>query len=131
MDKNILYYLLLEVLLLVDKNICVRSRLKLHNSVIMPTVLFGLAQLPLSLQQLRQIDCVQRRMLRCIVGWVRIADEPWHVTMARMTVRVHRALNVFPVESWTSQLFRRQFKMCARIVTNSDGWAAKCTAWLK
>ena len=62
----------------------VRLRLKLFHATAFPTAMFGLASLPLTQGLLHKLDVVQRRMLRSIVGWVRVPDEPWEITMRRM-----------------------------------------------
>ena len=65
-------------LILLNKNVSFRLRLKVIHATVFPTAMFGLASLPLT-HFLHKLDVVQRRMLRCIVGWVRILDEPWEL----------------------------------------------------
>ena len=91
---------------LVDKNISVKSRLKFFQSVISPTILFGLSQVAFTRLQLQKLDSIFRRMLRSIVGWVRLESDTWHETMSRMKVRVNRAPVVFPIEDWSTQVMR-------------------------
>ena len=54
---------------------------------------------------LHKLDVVQRRMLRSIVGWVRIPDEPWENTMRRMNQRMEHAAYLHPLPSWSNQIF--------------------------
>ena len=49
---------------LIDKNVCIRSRLRFFDAIISPTILFGLGTCALTQQQINQLDRVQRRMLR-------------------------------------------------------------------
>ena len=83
---------------LTDQNVSVRLRLKLFQSVITPTLFFGLACLPLTKQQLGSLDVSQNKMLRLIVGWRRVDGEEWADTMRRMRDRVNDALVHFPIE---------------------------------
>ena len=57
---------------LTNKQVSLRCRLKLFQSVVSSTILFGLSEVPLSQSQLTQLGALQRRMLRRIVGWSRI-----------------------------------------------------------
>ena len=45
-------------------------RLKVFDAVMSPAMLFGPATLPLTKVCLQKLGVVQRRTLRCIVGWV-------------------------------------------------------------
>ena len=61
---------------LMDKALSVHSRIKFFQTVITPTILFGLSSCSMTLSQVNSLDVVQRRMLRKIVGWTRRDDEP-------------------------------------------------------
>ena len=60
---------------LTNRDVSLRLRLRLFHSVVFPVVLFGLSCISLIDGLLSKIDVVQRRMLRYIVGWVRVLDE--------------------------------------------------------
>ncbi len=90
--------------ILTDRQISIRRRLKLLDSVVTPTVLFGLPTLALATRQKEQLGVLQRRMLRLIAGRVRLDDDDWNVTMRRMSDRVDRALSLYPVRSWRERL---------------------------
>ena len=51
------------------------------------------------------------KMLRSIVGWVRVNGEDWSETMRRMSHRLSVALELFPIPPWTEQLAKRQFSI--------------------
>ena len=103
--------------------------LTIFQSVISPTILFGLSEVALTRLQLQKLDSIFKRMLRSIVGWVRLESDTWHETMSRMKVRVDRALGVFPIEVWSTQVMRHQFRLDSRVATDRLGWAAKCIEW--
>jgi len=87
---------------LLNRDVSIRLRLKLFDATVSPTVLYGMSVLPLTQSQYTRLDAVQRRMLRNIVGWVRLDEEPWADTMRRMKGRVERALRQHDVRSWTT-----------------------------
>ena len=92
--------------------------------------MFGLASLPLTQRFLHKLDVVQRRMLRSIVGWVRIPDEPWENTMRRMNQRMEHAAYLHPLPSWSNQYFKSQYRLATKIVSNQFSWAATAVAWM-
>ena len=59
--------------------------------MVSPTLLYGLATVPVGEALLRKIDILQRTIVRIIAGWVRKPDEPWEDTMRRMKRRVENA----------------------------------------
>ena len=76
--------------ILTNRHASVRGRLQLFNAVITPTVSFVLGSLPLT-KKLEEIDALQRKNMRCIVGWYRVEGEAWFDTMWRMTCKVQPA----------------------------------------
>ena len=68
-----------------EKHISLVLRLKLFDAMVSPAMLFGLANLPLTKGCLQKLGVVQTRMLRSIVGWVRIHDDlTWRDIMVQM-----------------------------------------------
>ena len=65
--------------------------------------------------QLESINVLQRKMLRSIVGWLRMSGEDWSETMRRMNHRISVALELFPIPPWTEQLAKRQFQFAAKV----------------
>ena len=49
--------------------------------------------------------------------------------MSRMNDRISAALLLFPIESWSVQLHRRQFKMAIKLASNPNNWAYNCMVW--
>ena len=60
-------------------------------ALITASLMFGSSVLALTQTQLHRLGTVQRRMLRNIIGWVRVDGEDWHDTMSRMKSRMARA----------------------------------------
>ena len=69
---------------LVNQHVSIKLRMKFFDAVATPTILFGLHTLALTGVQLSKLDSIQRRMLRLMVGRIRIQDESWQDTMSRM-----------------------------------------------
>ena len=110
---------------LIDKNVCIPSRLCFFDAIISPTILFGLGTCALTQQQINQLDRVQRRMLRAIVGWVRHNDEFWENTMRRMRDRVSNLLSIYNVTPWGQQMATNKFKILNRFMYNASDIVAK------
>ena len=89
---------------LTNSNISVKLRLKLFDAVVSPCVLFGLGALPMYATLREKVDITLRKMLRRIVGWRRIPDEPWDITMKRMKDRVNDALEQWPIKPWSDRV---------------------------
>ncbi|CAE8618526.1 unnamed protein product [Polarella glacialis] len=114
---------------LMNKRVSIKLRLELFQSVVSPCVLFGLASLPLTSSQLRQLDSLQRRMLRSIAGWTRCDSESWSATMSRVNQRVDDAVRLFPVAPWSRQLATRQYHLAIRVAACCESWPAKAVCW--
>ena len=110
--------------------ISIQLRLRLFDAVITPTILYGLAVLPMSSSSLRKIQVVEKKMLRKMVGWIRIGDETWETTMRRMKHRVARALKQHPLKSWSVRMARYQWKIILRIKSAlDDSWIKRSSMW--
>ena len=112
-----------------NKDVSIKSRLRLFQAVVTPAVLYGLSTVPLTSVQISELDRLQRKMLRSIVGWRRQPDEPWPTTMRRMNARITQALTCFHVEDWSKQLAKRQWALANRVATSSTSWPADAVRW--
>ena len=81
-----------HIKVLLDHNISLQLRLKYFDTCVGPALLFGTAVLPMTRTQLQDLDRLQRKMLRRIVGWRRIEGEDCRDTMVRMNQRLSRAI---------------------------------------
>ena len=113
---------------LVNKHVSIKLCMKFFDAVVTPTILFGLHTLALTGAQLSKLDSIQRRMLRSMVGWIRIQDESWHGTMNRMKSRVAKALHQHPIEAWTRRLARCRHSFAVR-VGQTNGWVTRVVTW--
>ena len=88
---------------ILTKHASLKLRLKLFDSVVSTTAIFGLAVLPLTKIQIHKLDFVQQKMLRSIVGWVRTDSEHWQDTMRRMNGRLDFAMTLFRARRWSDR----------------------------
>ena len=115
---------------LTNRGVSLRLRLRLFHSVVSPVALFGLSCISLTDGLLRKIDVVQRRMLRCIVGWTRIPDEDWEITMRRMRDKVNRATKLISLWPWSYYIGDRQWLFAQRIANSDAGiWPRAICSW--
>ena len=77
--------------LLLNKHASLKNGLHYFDVCITPCVLFALAAFPITRSRLEHLNILQRKMLRRIIGWRRIADEDWKITMERMNKRLEAA----------------------------------------
>ena len=91
-------------------------------------MIFSLHTLALTKVQVESIDVLQRKMLRSIVGWVRLNGEDWSDTMRRMNHRLSVAFELFPIPPWTEQLAKRQFLFAAKIASEQS-WSSIAGHW--
>ena len=74
----------------------------------------------------KKLGVVQTRMLRSIVGWVRIHDDlSWRDVMVQMNHKLAIAKTLFPMEGWADRLFRSKF----RLARSPERWPAKFVSW--
>ena len=113
-----------------NKSVSLKLRLKLFVSTVSPCALYGLGALTFTNRQLRTLEHAQRRMLRTIVGWVRIEDEPWHETMSRMKTRVDAALRLHPVPAWGDEVLKRKWLWAGKVgQMSADRWPRILYEW--
>lgn len=72
----------------------------------------------------------QKKMMRKIVGWMRLEDEPWEITMRRMKHHVAQTLHQFPVVWWSRRFATYLWKFAARVKTSPlDSLIVQCCEW--
>ena len=91
-----------------NKDLSVKKKLKLFDAYVTPSALYGLSAIALNKSSLNGMGSIQRKILRYIVGWTRIPEEPWDVTMRRMKHKVNRALRDTPIQIWPETILKRK-----------------------
>ena len=113
-----------------NKNVSDKLRLKLFDAVVSPTLLYGLATVPVGEAHLRKVDVLQRKMVRNIAGWVRKPDEPWEDTMRRMKQRVENASVLYSIRPWSETLLtRKQILLTGVALKPESHWNRLAMMW--
>jgi len=102
---------------LTDKHVDVGLRLKLFHSIVTPSALYGLSSAPLTQRPFHSLSVLQRKMLRNIVGHVRVHDDNWSDYHKRMNERIARALDRQAVPDWAEELLARKEKLYEKVVS--------------
>ena len=110
---------------ILNKHVSFKLRLKLFDSVVLPTAIFGPAVLPLTKIHIHKLDVVQQKMLRSIVGWVRTDGEQWQDTMRKMNGRLDFAMTLFRVRRWSNRFFKGNVKFAIPLAQQMQVWPAK------
>ena len=93
---------------LTNKHVPVSFRLRLFKSVITPTMLYGLTTCPLTKHDYDQLAVLQRKMMRNIIGWIKLPDDDWDDVYRRLRHKLQNALRQYPIGEWTDELRRRK-----------------------
>ena len=99
-----------------DKYVSIKLRLKLFESVVSSTLLYGLETAPLTQSLLNRIDVVQRVMLRRMIGWVCYnGEDSWEERGRRMAEKLRNCLVLHPVKTWSIVVNERKVKVVESI----------------
>ena len=85
---------------LLDKHIDVRLRLRLFDAVVTPSALYGLTAAPLTAAEEAHLATTQRKMLRSIVGYVKLPDDSWADMYRRLRGKLEKAMQRRPIRDW-------------------------------
>jgi hypothetical protein len=103
---------------LTNKHVNIKLRLRLFDTVVTPAVLYGLTASPLTQHDIEQLGVTQRKMLRKIVGWTKLADDEWSDVYRRLRTKIMRATEQYPIRDWIEELARLKTKLQEQIETN-------------
>ena len=102
---------------LVNKHIPIHLRLKLFVSVVTPSALYSLSSTPLTATQLGKLGATQRRMIRKMIGWRRVAEEDWAETGHRMKERLAASMARCPVQACSVTRNHQRQRLMTRLDT--------------
>ena len=115
---------------LTNKNISVKLRLRLFDSVVSPTATYGLATCALTQQQRTKIAAARAAMLRKIVGFWKRPDEDWEDAGRRCKHRLQNALSQHPVSDWLQVVDRLQWRLVHKTCQDDLSWPKTVMKWL-
>ena len=120
---------------LTNKTYTVNSRMKLFESTVGASILYGCEAWTLTKKLETKIMRTQRKMMRMIVGCPRrkISDdhpEPWVDWIRRATRRAEQCLQKLGLQEWTSTATQRKLNWAKRVATmENERWAFRCASW--
>ena len=103
--------------------------MRLFEACVRPTAIFALHLLLLKGADLDPIAATERRMKRCIAGWVRHVDEDWPTTMRRMRSHVARVDSTHPSRSGVESIWQQQWNFIAHPNRSACAWPRLLAAW--
>ena len=92
------------------------KRLKFFDMCVSPSILYALVSFPLTRSHVEELDILQRKMLRRIIGWRRVDGEGWDETMRRMRDRMDDAHQLYQWSTWSYRFFRDQWRFAVHCV---------------
>ena len=111
---------------LLNRHVSLRLRLKVFDSVITPTIVFGRMTCPLTSNQFQKLEVVRNRMLRSIVGSAPVVDNDWHALVQKMNKKLENALQISNVRPWTERLLVGRFRFLTSAV---NSWGSITGEW--
>ena len=119
---------------LTDRHYNLAKRLKLFQSTVQPTLLYGCACWTMTRDRESKIRTVQRKMLRAIIGTKRIAGkqglETWVEWVVRSTRIAEQTMVDLGVPDWVEEVHRRRFRWAGRTSRVSDDrWTKEVLQW--
>ena len=88
-------------------------------------MLFSLTTIPMTRRRMKDMDALQRIMMRRIVGWRRVAGETWQDPMSRMKQRLLFAANIYPCRKWSESWAQAQWRYAIHIYEGHPALWAK------
>ena len=105
---------------ILNRHVSVAKRFRFFDICVTPSILYALVSLPLTRGHVGELDVLQRKMLRRIIGWRRVEGEAWDVTMHRMQDRMDYARSHFyHWQIWSYRFFRDQFRFAIHSINQS------------
>ena len=136
---------------LTNKRYCLRSRIRLFDSTITPTILYGCASWTTTQTLTTKFQRTRRHMLRLIVGTPRRRKlatpspsattstddspntttlEPWPDYIRRATATAEQHLQKLNLPSWPITYLRRKWRWALRVATQPHNrWPNRAAAW--
>ena len=115
---------------LTDKHVNLRLRLKLFDSVVTPSAVYGLSVAPLTTTDLELLAISRRKMLRSMVGFVKHADDSWADMYRCLRERLDAALTATRVRDWNEEVKLAKEKLKMGVATSTaSSLTARAVNW--
>ena len=115
---------------LTNKHVAIKLRLRLFDAVVTPTVLYGLISSPLNSHDYDRLAITQRKMLREMVGWVKLPDDEWNDVFRRLRIKIQKATDQYPIRMWADEMTLRKTNLQMQIDNGErNGLTMKVVEW--
>ena len=121
---------------LTNKDVPLRVKMKLFNTIVTPTVLYGCSSWVLTVARQKKLQTSQMRMMRSILGRKRTVEdetgdkENWVSWVKRTTAEAREKMKSYSVEDWVEIVSSRQRKWKARMeALDPKKWAYQALEW--
>ena len=102
----------------------------MFDSVVTPSVLYGLTTAPFTANNFEQLAVAQKKMLRLIVGYVKLDSDTWADMYRRMKDKIQNAATIFPFRDWAVTLQQRKDRLNSVVSQNGrDPLTCKVAVW--
>ena len=113
-----------------NKHVNVCLRLRFFDAVVTPSAVYGLSTAPLTAAALERLAVAQRKMFRLMVGYVKAPEDLWADMNRRLSAKIGRALERFPVRLWKQELANNKQKLTTKITSGyAPDLVRKIHAW--
>ena len=100
---------------LTNRHVDLALRLRLFDSVVTPTALYGLTTTPLTKADLEKLASTQRHMLRCMAGFVKLETDDWNDMYRRVNAKVSKAIARRPIRQWSTEIHKYKVKLHTKL----------------
>ena len=115
---------------LTNKHVDLALRLRLFDSVITPTALYGRSTAPLTARDCEKLASTQRHMLRCMAGYVKFESDDWSDMYRRIKVKISSAMARQPIREWSAELANCKSRLQTKLHRpNRNTLLQLVTAW--
>ena len=117
-------------LVLCNRRLLLRKRLRLFDAVVTPTILYGCAAWTLKQHDYQKLQTTRRRMLRWMLGCRRYPDEDWLEHRIRATHLCETLASKQGLKDWGQSQRAVKWKFAGRVARCSDGrWSRRLLEW--
>lgn len=116
--------------ILCSKSYELRLRIKLFESVVTPSVLYGCAAWTMTMEAEQMLKSTRRRMLRWMTGVSRTTDEDWVTYVRRATHHREALATAHAAQDWVDLQRKRKWKLAGQTARQSDDrWSKRLLTW--
>ena len=114
--------------ILTNRNINIELQMQLLDLIITSTILYGLETYSMTSTLQKQLDIVQRKMLRRMIGWIACQDDSYYDIGHKMKCRFNQCLDLYEMQKRSQNLQNRKHNMLQSFETWPE-WTRLAFKW--